>query len=408
MSSGNQPILPSGRRLAPLLGLVTFGDEAFSVSLPIALLALGASAAAPVLIHGSLYASLVVAGLVVGGLVDRMETFHVVRRSLAASALIVVTGSGLIALTGQALTVSVAMVLALGIPGALVAAAIDAGAGRTDPSRVTRLYGSIESIRTGATIAGPLLGGFVAGAGVRVVLSVYAALFALGALFARGALPPEPRRPEHDQERLGGALAEFRTNPSLVGGVALSSSLNIGLAVMVPLSLSRLKLDYGLTAPSVGLCLALVGVVSVVAAQAAGRMGGHNLALPAATTAILVALVGTADSAATLSLLVAAASAAAIFFNVRWRTYRQRVTTAWRLGAVSSWCRSIAYSWIALVSFIASWFVEQGVDLPHLQSGAGLASVAAVLAYLLWSRTRPKVEGRAPVKTDAESGPLHS
>lgn len=386
---------PAGRRLAPLLGVVTFGDQAFSVSLPIALLSLGASASAPVLVHGALYASLVAAGLVVGGAVDQHETFHVIRRSLWASASIVLIGGALIMWTGMALTISVLMVLVLGIPGALVAAAIDAGAGRTDPTRVTRLYGAIESIRTGATILGPLLGGLIAAAGVRAVLGLYAAVFALGAVLARGRLPPEPRASGLGPERLGGALAEFRSNPALVGGVVLSSSLNIGLAVMVPLGLSRMKLELGLTAPQIGISLALVGTASVTAAQLAGRLGGATLALPAIVTAIFVSLVGWASSAALLTVLMAAASGSAIFFNVRWRTFRQRVTTPRRLGAVSSWCRSVAYSWIALVSFVGSWLIASGVGLPQVQSGAGTASVVAVIGYIVWSRTRPKSE--APV-----------
>lgn len=387
-----QTILPRGKRLAPLLGLVTFGDEAFSISLPIALLSLGASPSAPTLVHGALYTSLVIAGLALGGVVDRHETFLVVRRALGLSALIVAAGGVLIYLTDSPLLMSVLMVLALGVPGAIVAAAVDSGAGRTDPTHVTRLYGAIESIRTGASILGPLLGGLLAAAGVRVIMGCYAAMFTAGALLSRGNLPPQPV--DADLPR-GGAVAEFRNNPSLVGGVALSSSLNLGLAVMVPLGLSRLKLEFGLPSVIIGAALALVGVASVVAAQFAGRQGGSGLALPAITTALLVSLVGWADTAWLMTALMAAASAAAIYFNVRWRAFRQRITTPWRLGAVSSWCRSIAYSWIALVSFVASWLVERGTELPHVQAAAGAASVVAVACYTVWSKSRTTPERAA-------------
>lgn len=71
---------PDGWRLAALLGLVAFGDEAFSISLPLVLLTLGASVSAPVLIHGALYTSLVISGFMLGGVVDRYETYWVVRR----------------------------------------------------------------------------------------------------------------------------------------------------------------------------------------------------------------------------------------------------------------------------------------------------------------------------------------
>lgn len=214
--------------------------------------------------------------------------------------------------------------------------------------------------------------------------------FGIGSLAPGGDLPPGSDRhepPEKGNNTQGSAATEFRTNRSLVRGVALSSSLNVGLAVMVPISIARLKLEGGLSAAQIGVCLAAVGVCSVVAAQVAGGVGGKSLAFPALLTASLVSLAGWSTSVFMISALMSFASATAIFFNVRWRTYRQLVTTPQRLGAVSSWCRSIAYSWIALVSFIGARFVSSGISASTVQTAAGVASLVCVIIVLAGFRS---------------------
>ena len=79
---------------------------------------------------------------------------------------------------------------------------------------------------------------------------------------------------------------------------------------------------------------------------------------------------------------------AEVFFNVRWRSFRQSVTAPQRLGGVSAWCRSLAYIWVAAASFLASGLMALGAGPGAAQLVLGLASVL-IVSLVACSRLRP-------------------
>jgi hypothetical protein len=285
--------------------------------------------------------------------------------------------------------VAVATVACLGVSGALVAGAIDAGAARVSDSDTRRLYSSIETVRRTASMVGPTVGGLVAGFGLRLVMTVYLALFVMGIGVSRGRQLPAPERPTAEASRAWvETLGEFRRNRSLLGGVATSSAINIGTGALVPISLVRLRTEFHTQVSAIGLMMAVVGCVTIGVAQLAGRTRRGNIVVAALCCAFAAALVPLLPSAALLVGVLCVGSGAEVFFNVRWRSFRQSVTAPQRLGGVSAWCRSLAYIWVAAASFLASGLMALGAGPGAAQLVLGLASVL-IVSLVACSRLRP-------------------
>jgi MFS family permease len=364
----------------------TIGDELYIVALPLVLLQLGYAAATATFLRGALTGATVLAGLTMGYLIDRHDTYYLLSRSYGISAVFLIAASGALAAGVDGFLVALAAAAVLGLFAAITAAAVDAGIPRTvsDQRSIRHGYSLVESARTIAVIAGPAFAGLLVTTGSLLIVTLAnAASFALAALLSRARRPIPVEAPQTHPPRIRDGLRMVATDTRLRLGITLSLLGNLTLGAEQPLFLARMVQDFGLSASVTAVVVALAGAASVVASTITVR---HARAVPAGTAmvvavAVLAATaagVGLAPGPVPASALYALFSVAVICYGVYWRTYRQDVTPGELLGRVSATCRSIAYSGIVVGVLVVGVLQELGVSTRTLLTVGGLVCLAGV------------------------------
>ena len=373
----------------------TVGDEFYLLALPLVLLQLGYPDSVGTYLRSGLMVSTVLAGFVVGYLVDRYATHRLLTGAYGASAAVLVAALLLLAAGADGYLVALAAAVVLGVFTAVSLAAVDAGIPRTvaRPAQVRRGYSMVESARVLAGILGPAGAGLVAGLrSLTAVLGCNAVSFAVAAGLTRlgrehptgadptGADPTGGRRPSAWQQTVEG-LRTLALHTELRIGIALSLLINVTLGAAAPLFLVRAVRELGLTAAGTSLVVVLAGLVGIAASTLAAHVGRRRppravmlASVPFVAAGALV--VGGARSvpldAAAYCLLVGAT----IVYTVHWRTYRQEIVPPEQLGRVSAACRSIAYSGVVVGTLVVGLLQDAGVSSGPLLVGGGLLCLA--------------------------------
>ncbi len=369
----------------------TVGDEFYLLALPLVLLQLGYPDSVGTYLRSGLMVSTVLAGFVVGYLVDRYATHRLLTCAYGASAAVLVAALLLLAAGADGYLVALAAAVVLGVFTAVSLAAVDAGIPRTvaRPAQVRRGYSMVESARVLAGILGPAGAGVVAGLrSLTAVLGCNAVSFAVAAGLTRlgrehptGAGPTGAgRRPSAWQQTVEG-LRTLALHTELRIGIALSLLINVTLGAAAPLFLVRAVRELGLSAAGTSLVVVLAGLVGIAASTVAAHVGRRRppravmlASVPFVAAGALV--VGGVRSvpldAAAYCLLVGAT----IVYTVHWRTYRQEIVPPEQLGRVSAACRSIAYSGVVVGTLVVGLLQDAGVSTGPLLVGGGLLCLA--------------------------------
>lgn len=283
-----------------------------------------------------------------------------------------------VASVGVALTSTLAPFLVLrGLQGGanafttplLVAALADI----TPRETLGRAMAAFAAVQTVGVVLAPLIGGLAGAIDYRLAFVVPAV-----AAVALAAAPLAPHRPDHQGAPTLRTALTRRT--VLLSGFAFAAYMcTVGVGFLVAL---RAADRFGLDAETRGLLLAGFGFAGMLAGRPIGslidRSGGRTALLSgAASSAVLIPLVGVAPSIATLGLAWAAAGVAS---QMVWATvYTLAVDAAPgnRAGAVSiiGACRFAGnalapVAWLPLFTFHA-W-------VPFAAAGGVLALLAAV------------------------------
>lgn len=375
------------------------GDEFYALALPLVLLQLGYSAATTTFLRAVLMATTVIAGFLVGHLVDRHAPELLLTRSYLGSALAL--GGALLAITAGLDSYLAALIAAtvLGLLAAVSAAAMDAGIPRLVPAAdlIPRGYSLAESARTSATIVGPMLAGLVATVrSIVLVIGANAVSFILAAALARTRRTNGPRVERHHSawQQIAEGLRTVVRHRRLRLGIGLSLLVNITLGAEQPLFLARLIQDFGLSAALTAGVIVIAGVVAIVVSLGLSHWTTGLPARPTMITSVFVIAlsavgIGVVDTPWAAAPLYCLLSAATICYSVYWRTYRQNIVDPGLLGRVSATSRSIAYSGVVLGTVVVGTLQQSGVTTKTLLAAGGLlCTVGAIFGALALRRVR--------------------
>jgi MFS family permease len=255
---------------------------------------------------GAYSAAVVVAAVPVGHLADRVG----MRTVTIAGSLLMAAATAAFAV-GDSYLVLVAARLTQGLASAVAwSAALGWLAGAVPENRRGTEIGYANAAATGGMVAGPILGGAVAGAlGIRETFLIVAAVSVLLAVW--GAFQPDAR-PAEDRERsmrpaLRAAVSEPLITVSLIV-IVLVALVGGTLQVLIPLHLG----DAGVSQSTIGWLYAGGAVLGSVSIALTGRAGDRIGRLPVAQidcvflmSAVLVLLLplGSAEFATMLVLI---------------------------------------------------------------------------------------------------------
>jgi predicted MFS family arabinose efflux permease len=373
----------------------TVGDEFYLLALPLVLLELGYPVSTATFLRAALMATTVVAGFVIGYVVDRWATGRLLTMSYLASGAVLAAAIGAVLAGADGYIAGLLAAAVLGLLAAVSAAAMDAGVPRlVEAGEVRRAYSLVESARTAATLLGPALAGLVTSTrSVVLVMGVNSVSFLLAGLVTtnKGAV----------QERVqaGGAsawrqIAEgLRTvahHRQLRLGISMSLLVNVTLGAEQPLFLVLLVRDFQLSTTVTSVIVMAAGITSIAASTALTHLAGRFSAratmfgsvVAIALTAAGIGLVGSVVVAAVLYCVLCAAT---IAYVVHWRTFRQEIVPIEQLGRVSATCRSLAYAGVVAGTLAIGALQETGLGTRSLLVGGGLLCLggAVVVAVAL-------------------------
>jgi MFS family permease len=265
---------------------------------------------------GAYSAAVVVAAVPVGHLADRVG----MRTVTIAGSLLMAAATATFAL-GDSYIVLVAARLAQGLASAVAwSAALGWLAGAVPESRRGTEIGYANASATGGMVAGPILGGAVAGAlGVRETFLIVAA--ASLAMAAWGAFEASPPAVQHREPSMRPALRAAMSEPLITVSlivIVLVALVGGTLQVLIPLHLS----DAGVSQSTIGWLYAAGALLGSISIALTGRAGDRIGRLPVAQidcvllmSAVLV-LVLPLGSAAFATMLVVIAPILSVLYGV--------------------------------------------------------------------------------------------
>jgi DHA1 family solute carrier family 18 vesicular amine transporter 1/2 len=265
---------------------------------------------------GSYSAAVVVAAVPVGHLADRIG----MRTVTIAGSLLMAAATATFAL-GDSYIVLVAARLAQGLASAVAwSAALGWLAGAVPENRRGTEIGYANASATGGMVAGPILGGAVAGAlGVRETFLIVAAASLLMAVW--GAFETSPPAVQHREPSMRPALRAAVSEPLITVSlivIVLVALVGGTLQVLIPLHLG----DAGVSQSTIGWLYAAGAVLGSISIALTGRAGDRIGRLPVAQidcvllmSAVLV-LVLPLGSAAFATMLVVIAPILSVLYGV--------------------------------------------------------------------------------------------
>jgi MFS family permease len=265
---------------------------------------------------GAYSAAVVVAAVPVGHLADRVG----MRTVTIAGSLLMAIATTAFAL-GDSYGVLVAARLAQGLASAVAwSAALAWLAGGAPENRRGTEIGYANASATGGMVAGPILGGAVAGAlGVRDTFLIAAAASLLLAVW--GAFEPDARPSELRESSMRPALRAAVSEPLITVSlivIALVALVGGTLQVLIPLHLGA----HGVSQSTIGWLYAAGAVLGSVSIALTGRMGDRIGRLPVARidclllAAATLVLVLPLNSAAFATMLVVIAPILSVLYGV--------------------------------------------------------------------------------------------
>src|SRR5438876_6714972 len=265
---------------------------------------------------GAYSGAVVVAAVPVGHLADRIG----MRTVTIAGSLLMAAATAAFAL-GDSYLVLVAARLAQGLASAVAwSAALGWLAGAVPEHRRGTEIGYANASATGGMVAGPILGGAVAGAlGVRETFLIVAAASLLMAVW--GAFEASPSAVQHREPSMRPALRAAVSEPLITVSlivIVLVALVGGTLQVLIPLHLG----DAGVSQSTIGWLYAAGAVLGSISIALTGRAGDRIGRLPVAQidclllmSAVLV-LVLPLSSAAFATMLVAIAPILPVLYGV--------------------------------------------------------------------------------------------
>lgn len=371
------------------------GDAFYAVAVPLVLLQLGYAAATTTFLRTAVMATTVIAGFVVGYVVDKYAPGRLLALSYGSSAAVLVIVAAAVAAGLDAYVLVLAAAVVLGLFAAVSATAVDAGVPSLvdGPERVRHAYSLLETARAAASVLGPALAGLVASArSVALVVGVNAVAFASSAVLAGtgGARREEDgaRTAKFTVAQLFRGIGEIATNPLLRIGITLSLAINICFGADDLLVIVRLVQEMSLPVTTTSLVMAGAGLTSIVISYGLTRYARKWHARRAMLySAILVGLFGLCEGLAPnpwlLAIAYCATIAVTISYTVQWRSYRQSVVPAEVLGRVSSTSRSLAFSGVVAGTALIGVLQLSGVSAAAILTIAGVICTLAVAGIAL-------------------------
>lgn len=265
---------------------------------------------------GAYSAAVVVAAVPVGHLADRVG----MRTVTIAGSLLMAAATAAFAL-GDSYLVLVAARLVQGLASAVAwSAALGWLAGAVPENRRGTEIGYANAAATGGMVAGPILGGAVAGAlGIRETFLIVAAVSVLLAVW--GAFQPDTRPVEHRERSMRPALRAAVSEPLITVSlivIVLVALVGGTLQVLIPLHLG----DAGVSQSTIGWLYAGGAVLGSVSIALTGRAGDRIGRLPVAQIdciclmAAVLVLVLPLGSAAFATMLVLIAPILSVLYGV--------------------------------------------------------------------------------------------
>ena len=265
---------------------------------------------------GAYSAAVVVAAVPVGHLADRVG----MRTVTIAGSLLMAAATAAFAV-GDSYLVLVAARLAQGLASAVAwSAALGWLAGAVPENRRGTEIGYANAAATGGMVAGPILGGAVAGAlGIRETFLIVAAGSVLLAVW--GAFQPDARSVEHREPSMRPALRAAVSEPLIAVSlivIVLVALVGGTLQVLIPLHLG----DAGVSQSTIGWLYAGGAVLGSVSIALTGRAGDRIGRLPVAQIdcillmAAVLVLVLPLRSAAFATMLVLIAPILSVLYGV--------------------------------------------------------------------------------------------
>jgi DHA1 family solute carrier family 18 vesicular amine transporter 1/2 len=265
---------------------------------------------------GAYSAAVVVAAVPVGHLADRVG----MRTVTIAGSLLMAAATAAFAV-GDSYLVLVAARLAQGLASAVAwSAALGWLAGAVPENRRGTQIGYANASATGGMVAGPILGGAVAGAlGIRETFLIVAALSVMMAVW--GAFQPDPPPAEHREPSMRPALRAAVSEPLITVSlivIVLVALVGGTLQVLIPLHLG----DAGVSQSTIGWLYAGGAVLGSVSIALTGRAGDRIGRLPVAQIdcillmAAVLVLVLPLGSAAFATMLVLIAPILSVLYGV--------------------------------------------------------------------------------------------
>jgi MFS family permease len=265
---------------------------------------------------GAYSAAVVVAAVPVGHLADRVG----MRTVTIAGSLLMAAATAAFAV-GDSYLVLVAARLAQGLASAVAwSAALGWLAGAVPENRRGTEIGYANAAATGGMVAGPILGGAVAGAlGIRETFLIVASVSVLLAVW--GAFQPDAPPAEHREPSMRPALRAAVSEPLITVSlivIVLVALVGGTLQVLIPLHLG----DAGVSQSTIGWLYAGGAVLGSVSIALTGRAGDRIGRLPVAQIdciflmAAVLVLVLPLGSAAFATMLVLIAPILSVLYGV--------------------------------------------------------------------------------------------
>jgi MFS family permease len=259
-----------------------------------------------------------------------------------------------------------------------------------------RANARIELSRSGALVAGPLLGGALVSALTAPLALLADALSFLGSAVLIGSAPGADRVPDPDASRrrirddLTAGIAFLRRQPLVSAVVATVATNNLFRSVAMGVAVLYLVDTGGLEPAAIGLAFALGNcgfiVGAVLARRVSLRLGmGHTMQLGVALfgpSMLLFALAPPPLAGSTFGLMLFAHGIGIALHNVNQVTVRQVLTPDRMRARVTAVIRTLGFGAVPVGTVLGGVIAEiGGIRAALIVSGIGL--VAGSLPYVL-------------------------